>query len=153
MCSVCDFFLINTLLQQQKQKKITFVTKKKINPTQTQRRGGQWFRLASHFRLAHKQDKNYLQMFLESTLEILDLDESDTVNLTLLTDFEKASFAAAQEQFGLSLGGCFFHFKQAVHRHLQELGLQEKKCEHGTHDPQCTSSGARVPGGACGLLA
>lgn len=33
MCSVCDFFLINTLLQQQKQKKITFVTKKKINPT------------------------------------------------------------------------------------------------------------------------
>lgn len=32
MCSVCDFFLINTLLQQQKQKKITFVTKK-INPT------------------------------------------------------------------------------------------------------------------------
>lgn len=47
--------------------------------------------------------------------------------LNLMVDFEKAAYAAFLQVFvGAKVSGCFFHFKQAIHRRIQELGLQTK---------------------------
>lgn len=45
----------------------------------------------------------------------------------LLTDFEPASYKTATEIFGeMDVGGCWFHFKQALHKRLQHCGLAPK---------------------------
>ena len=45
----------------------------------------------------------------------------------LLTDFERASFGAAQRVFpGVDSGGCLFHLAQSIDRKIAALGLQGK---------------------------
>jgi hypothetical protein len=56
---------------------------------------------------------------------------ASTVNVpedvTVLLDFEKAAYnAAAATVCEHNLGGCYFHFSQAVLRNLQKLGLSTK---------------------------
>ena len=46
---------------------------------------------------------------------------------TLLLDFEKAAYLAARDEFmEIDIGGCFFHFKQAIMRHVGNVGLKIK---------------------------
>ncbi|CAF1039753.1 unnamed protein product [Brachionus calyciflorus] len=57
---------------------------------------------------------------------VLDVIKSKLKNppKSLMLDFEKAFINAAEKSFsGLSIHGCFFHFKQAVWRKIQECGL------------------------------
>ena len=75
--------------------------------------------------LPNKQQKTY-KKFWAALWDHLGMEDDDD-SKTLLVDFEKASYQAAQEEFEeIDLGGCFFHFKQALHRHVQDLGLQVK---------------------------
>lgn len=49
------------------------------------------------------------------------------VELLLLVDFEVAVHSAALEVLPVAtIGGCFFHLKQALQKNIQELGLQPK---------------------------
>jgi hypothetical protein len=68
--------------------------------------------------------KNCYQAIWQTIFEHTDRDAQD---VTLLVDFEQASYLAAEAEFmGINIGGCSFHFKQAMHRHVQELGLATK---------------------------
>ena len=61
----------------------------------------------------------------------------------LLVDFEKAAYASFQVQFRNSeVHGCFFHFKQALHRHVQDLGFQKKYVEDRAFRIRVSSLGA-----------
>ena len=62
---------------------------------------------------------------------------------TILLDFEKAAFNAWAECVGdYNLGGCFFHFKQCLHKRVQELGLQAKYCTNVDFRIRVSSLGA-----------
>ena len=51
---------------------------------------------------------------------------------TILLDFERAAFNAVCKQVGNEgVAGCWFHFRQAVHRNLQILGFTTKYAEDG----------------------
>ena len=73
-----------------------------------------------------------------------DLVEWDGVReLTLLVDFEKAAYGAFIAIFrGCDVHGCFFHFKQAIHRKIQELGLQTKYTDNLAFRVRISSLGA-----------
>ena len=46
---------------------------------------------------------------------------------TIMIDFERASINAIEQNFPTAeLQGCFFHFGQAIWRHIQGLGLQTR---------------------------
>ena len=47
--------------------------------------------------------------------------------VTLLVDYEKASYQAASAIFlEVNIGGCYFHFRAAVHKHVVFLGLGKR---------------------------
>jgi hypothetical protein len=47
------------------------------------------------------------------------------INTVTRQDFEKAAVNVFTEEFPNSrLQGCFFHFSQAIYRHVQSAGLQ-----------------------------
>ena len=67
---------------------------------------------------------------------------------TVIVDYERAAFNAVNSVFGQhEVGGCFFHFKAAMWRRLQELGLERRYCEdEGFRGRFCTLGGlAFVP--------
>ena len=46
---------------------------------------------------------------------------------TIMIDFERASTNVIEQNFPTAeLQGCFFHFGQAIWRHIQGLGLQTR---------------------------
>ena len=78
---------------------------------------------------------------------ILDHNTSFFGYLSLRT---KASYEAAAAVFeGINFGGCYFHLKQAMLRHLQDLGLSKKYNEDNVFHMRLSRLGAlafRPPG-------
>ena len=73
--------------------------------------------------LPNKKPASY-RVVWEFLLTKVDINLS---HVTLMMDFEKASYETALEKLpGITIGGCYFHLKQAMHRNLQELGLAPK---------------------------
>ena len=75
--------------------------------------------------LPNKSRATYVEVFraLCNALETR-FGDCGAANRTFLTDFELAAIQAIQEVFvGARVKGCTFHFRQAVYRHVQQLGL------------------------------
>ena len=76
------------------------------------------------FALLPRKDKPQYRTFWKVLQQKTGLDQEDAAMPLLLTDFEQAAYKAAQEAMpGMEVGGCFFHFRQAIHKHVQMCGL------------------------------
>ena len=64
-------------------------------------------------------------MYVKFWRKVFELCGDDPLVEILLHDFEKAAYQAAVQTHPafLEVGGCFFHFRQAVHKHVQEYGV------------------------------
>ena len=91
--------------------------------------------------LPNKKGATYKRMW-DIIFQLLGFEEDQQLPF-IMQDFEKAALNALVKHVGLdNLGGCFFHFKQALHRHLQDLGLTPKYCNDVSFRVRVASLGA-----------
>ncbi|CAK0830721.1 unnamed protein product, partial [Prorocentrum cordatum] len=73
--------------------------------------------------LADKKMATYKRAW-EAVLQLLSPEDPEP---TLLLDYEKASYQAASAVFHeINIGGCYFHFRAAVHKRVVDLGLSNR---------------------------
>ena len=72
--------------------------------------------------LPNKDSATYRKMW-EVLMSLVNFEPGHPTRIT--TDFERAAYNTLRETFPLAkLTGCYFHFKQAVYRNLQQKGLE-----------------------------
>ncbi|CAF4263778.1 unnamed protein product, partial [Rotaria socialis] len=76
--------------------------------------------------LVNKKAATYKQIFSE--LKIAALRQKTVFSPSvIMTDFESGSISAVKDEFPTAQHlGCYFHFSQAIFRHIQFLGLQRQ---------------------------
>ena len=79
---------------------------------------------ALHILLPDKKEATYREMW-RAIKNLLPAEAGGPPQLLL--DFELACWKTFQHVFpGVPIGGCFFHFRQAIHRRLQQEGLTRR---------------------------